>query len=108
MNREETQHAARVLGSSPAATWVGNRFSDNGAKLIQKCMRCGAEEELDMPPAAVSDFQRGARGDVDARLVPPFFDEKLFTWKRDFQRAHEGCGGAAETRPPEMKPRDKG
>jgi hypothetical protein len=91
MNRDETLHAARMLGSSPAAAWIGSKISSDGTRLFQKCIRCGAEEELEMPTAAVKAFQSGARGDAVARLVPPFFDEKLFAWKRDFQRAHESC-----------------
>jgi hypothetical protein len=92
MNRDETLHALQILGSSAAATWIGNKISDDGTRLIQKCTRCGQEEALELPADAVSAFRSGARGDALARLVPPFFDEQLFTWKRDFQQTHKGCG----------------
>lgn len=92
MNREETLQAMEALGSSPAAAWIGTKLSGDGTKLIQKCTRCGAEQELELPIDAVRAFQAGARGDAITRLVPPFFDEQLFAWKREFQREHRGCG----------------
>lgn len=92
MNREEALRATRELGASPAAKWVGNKLSDDGARLIQQCTRCGAEEELALPAAAVVAFQGGARGSALASSMPLGFDEKLFGWKKAFQLAHEGCG----------------
>lgn len=89
MNREETARAADELGKSPAAKWIGNKLV--AGTLIQKCTRCGVEQALAMPPAAMKAFQAGARGDAVAALVPPDFDAKLFAWKRDFQIAHESC-----------------
>jgi hypothetical protein len=68
VNREQSLRALEVLASSPAARWIGNKFLPDG-KLLQK-----------MPPAI--------RGPAD---VPVGFDEKLFTWKRAFQVAHESC-----------------
>lgn len=91
MNREETIHAARELGSSPAAHWIGNKLADDGRKLLQKCTRCGAEETLELPSAMIAAFRFGARGAALANLVPAGFDEKLFAWKKEFQYAHEGC-----------------
>lgn len=91
MNRDETIRAAEELGRSPAAKWIGNKILDGGARLLQKCTRCGAEEVLEMPNAAVTAFQRGARGDALASQVPPDFDAKLYAWKKAFQLAHEGC-----------------
>jgi hypothetical protein len=91
MNPKETMRAAEVLSSSPTATWIGSRSSDDGTRLIQKCLRCGAEETLELPTAAVVAFQSGLRGAALAHLVPPGFDEKLFVWKRAFQIVHEGC-----------------
>ena len=44
------------------------------------CMRCGAEQNLELPPNI-----------TNAKDVPAGFDAKLFAWKRDFQIAHEGC-----------------
>lgn len=97
MNRDETRQALEELRSSAAAAWIGNKLSDDGTtlKLIQKCMRCGAEEEMELPPAAAGAFRFGARGEALAGLAPENFDEKLFTWKKTFQRTHEGCGGDA-------------
>lgn len=89
MNREESARAAHELGKSPAAKWIGNKLVDG--KLLQKCMRCGVEQTLEMPAAAVKAFQGGARGNAVAAQVPPDFDAKLFAWKRDFQLAHESC-----------------
>lgn len=89
MNREESARAAHELGKSPAAKWIGNKLVDG--KLLQKCMRCGVEQTLEMPTTAVKAFQGGARGNAVAAQVPPDFDAKLFAWKRDFQRTHESC-----------------
>jgi hypothetical protein len=89
MNRDEAARAAQELAKSPAAKWIGNKLV--GGALIQKCTRCGAEQALEMPGDAMKAFQRGGRGDAVAAHVPPDFDAKLFAWKRDFQRAHEGC-----------------
>lgn len=91
MNREEAARAAKTLGASPAAKWIGNKILDGGGRLLQKCMRCGAEEVLVMPTTTVAAFQRGARGDALADQVPSDFDAKLYAWKRDFQIAHEDC-----------------
>jgi len=92
MNCDEALHAMQTLGSSAAAAWIGNKISDDGIRLVQRCTRYGQEEELALPADTVSAFRSGARGDALARLVPPFFDEQLFTWKRDFQQAHKTCG----------------
>ena len=83
--------AIKELAASPATRWIRNKFIDGGSKLIQKCTRCGVEEILEMPPSTVAAFQAGSRGDALAAKVPPDFDEKLFTFKRAFQIAHEGC-----------------
>lgn len=80
MNHEQALRAAAELAKSPAAKWIGNKLVDGETKLLQKCMRCGAEESLDMPP--------NIRSPAD---VPPGFDEKLYAWKKAFQVAHEGC-----------------
>jgi hypothetical protein len=80
MNREESMRAAAELAASPAAKWIGNKFIDGGTKLLQKCMRCGAEEALKMPP--------NVRSPTD---VPTGFDEKLYAWKKTFQVAHARC-----------------
>lgn len=93
MNREETARAAKALGASPAAKWIGNKL-ENGT-LLQKCMRCGAEQTLEMPAAVMKAFQGGARGDALASQVPPDFDAKLYAWKHDFQIAHESCAERA-------------
>jgi len=92
VKREETLRAAAMLSASPAATWIGNKISADGQKLMQVCTRCGEKEELELPTEAVKAFQAGSRGEAVAALVPVGFDEKLFTWKREFQRTHEGCG----------------
>ena len=91
MNRQEAASAAEELGKSPAAKWIGTKPLDGGAKMLQKCTRCGAENVLEMPFAMVNAYQRGIRGDALAAQVPPDFDAKLFAWKRDFQIAHESC-----------------
>jgi hypothetical protein len=91
MNREESQRALQELAASPAARWIGNKVLDGGARLLQKCTRCGAEEVLEVPRAVATSFQGGSRGDALASQVPPDFDAKLFAWKRKFQIAHEGC-----------------
>lgn len=78
MTREEAFRAAEILAASPAAKWIGNKLV--GGVLLQKCTRCGAEQTLELP--------RNIRGPAD---VPLGFDEKLFSWKRDFQIAHENC-----------------
>jgi len=93
MSPKETLRAMEVLGSSPAVTWIGSKRSDDGTKLVQRCLRCGTEETLELPVAAVAAFQSGARGALLAQLVPLGFDERLFAWKRTFQLAHEGCAG---------------
>jgi hypothetical protein len=89
MTREEVQRAAEALASSPAAGWIGNKFVGN--TLLQRCMRCGAEQTLAMTSTAMTAFQGRQRGGDVARHVPPDFDEKLFAWKRAFQLAHESC-----------------
>jgi hypothetical protein len=78
ITREETIPAAEAFAASPAAGWIGNKFAGN--TLLQRCMRCGAEQTLAFPP--------NIRGPAD---VPVGFDEKLFTWKRAFQVTHESC-----------------
>jgi hypothetical protein len=80
MNHEASIRALEELAAAPAAKWIGNKFVDGGAKLLQKCTRCGAEQTLEMP--------RNIKGPAD---VPIGFDEKLYAWKRAFQIAHEGC-----------------
>lgn len=90
MTREEAMRAIEELAASPAAKWIGNKFLDGG-KLLQKCMRCGAEQIFEMPPSTVTAFQAGARGDALASKVPAGLDEKLFAFKRNFQIAHETC-----------------
>lgn len=89
VNRLEAMRAIEALAASPAAKWIGNRLV--GGVLLQKCMRCGAEQTLELPRATITAFQGGARGDDLAREVPEGFDEKVLAWKRAFQIAHEGC-----------------
>lgn len=89
MNRAESIRAAEELSASPAAKWIGNKL--DGDVLLQKCTRCGTEVTLKLPAPMCAAFQGGSRGDALAREVPPGFDETLFAWKRDFQRAHEDC-----------------
>jgi hypothetical protein len=94
MNREEAARALDELTASPASRWIGNKFVDG--VWLQRCMRCGAEDTLVLPP--------DVHGPED---VPVGFDEKLFAWKRSFQVAHEGCtevSPAADTRPAEPCP----
>lgn len=94
MNREETTRAVEILAASPASRWIGNKIVDG--TWLQKCMRCGAEETLALPP--------NVHGPED---VPTGFDEKLFNWKRSFQIAHEGCteiSPAADTRRVDPRP----
>jgi len=91
MTRAEAMRALEELAASPAARWIGNKMLDGGTRLLQKCTRCGAEQILEMPPAAVAAFHGGARGDALAHQVPSDFDEKLYVWKRSFQITHEGC-----------------
>ena len=80
MNREESIRALETLAASPAAKWIGNRFLNGGSRLLQKCLRCGAEQATDLP----TNIKRPAD-------VPIGLDEELYAWKRDFQVAHEGC-----------------
>ena len=84
MNREESLRAMEELASSPAAKWIGNKLVDDGVKLLQKCMRCGTEQVLEMPPNMKSPAD-----------VPIGFDEKLYAWKKAFQVAHAGCAAPA-------------
>jgi hypothetical protein len=91
MNRDESLRALEELANAPAAKWIGNRLLDGGARLLQKCTRCGAEETMEMPSAATAAYQRGARGSSLASAVPADFDGKLYSWKRAFQIAHEKC-----------------
>lgn len=79
MNREEAIRVAEELIRSPAAQWIGNKVIDGGKRLLQRCMRCRAEQTLTLPRPLVD------------------FDETLYAWKRKFQIAHENCidGGAA-------------
>ncbi len=96
MNREQTARALNEIAASPAASWIGNKVlgADPGApmRLMQRCMRCGTEQTLALPYG-----MSATPSPVD---VPVGFDERLFAWKRDFQRAHEGCvavvGGGVE------------
>lgn len=83
MNRSEALQAAEILAASPAAKWIGNRLI--GGVLFQTCLRCGTEQNLELPPNVTS-----------AKDVPAGFDEKLFAWKRDFQIGHEICAEPAE------------
>lgn len=85
MNREQTMRAAAELAKAPAAKWIGNKLVDGERRLLQKCMRCGAEETIEMPP--------NIRSPAD---VPPGFDEKLYTWKKAFQVAHAKCSEGAD------------
>lgn len=89
MTREEAAAALTALATSPAARWIGNRV--DGGDLLQKCMRCGAEERLKLPAALVTAHALGASGQVLHRIVPPSFDQRLFAWKRAFQSVHEIC-----------------
>lgn len=76
MNYEESQRALAELRASPAAGWIGNKFT--GTAWIQKCTRCGATQALELPSSVYSLM------------------EKILAWKRDFQVAHEDClAGAA-------------
>ena len=79
MNREQSLRALAELAASPAAKWIGNKLGLDGVLLI-KCTRCGAEDRLKMPA--------NVRSPLD---VPAGFDEKLFTFKRGFQLAHDSC-----------------
>jgi hypothetical protein len=79
MNREQSLRALAELASSPAAKWIGNKLLADGTLLV-KCTRCGVEDTLKMPS--------NVRSPLD---VPVDFDEKLFTFKRAFQIAHEKC-----------------
>jgi hypothetical protein len=83
MNREERLRALKELATSPAAAWIGNKIVD-GTKILQKRMRCGAEQEIELPRSV--DILRGQPANVPVGL-----DEKLYAWKRSFQIAHEGC-----------------
>jgi hypothetical protein len=78
MSPEESTRATETLAASPAAGWIDSKFVGN--TLLQRCMRCGAEQMLAFPSSM--------RGPAD---VPIGFDEKLFAWKRAFQLAHESC-----------------
>jgi hypothetical protein len=89
MNREKASRAVEELGKSPAAKWIGNKLVDDGSKLLQKCTRCGVEQELELPNSA--NKLRGQPANV-----PIGFDEKLYAWKKAFQIAHENC---VESRP---------
>ena len=71
------------LASSPAAKWIGNKFVDDGTRLLQKCTRCGTEQVLEIP---------SMKTPAD---VPIGFDEKLYAWKKAFQIAHAGCTAPA-------------
>lgn len=79
MNRDESLHAMAVLAASPAARWISNKLVDG--KLLVKCMRCGAEDTIEMPSSPAN--------------VPVGFDAKFYTWKRAFQIAHESCAERA-------------
>lgn len=92
MNRHEALHALGEIAASPAAAWIGNKLSADGTHLIQKCLRCGAEETRVLPPGMVEALRIGARGTALASLAPEGLDEELFTWKKTFQQAHEDCG----------------
>lgn len=92
MNRKEALRSLGEIATSPAAAWIGNRLSEDGARLIQKCLRCGTEETRTLPTSVVEALRIGAHGTSLAYLVPEGLDEELFAWKKTFQRAHEGCG----------------
>ena len=79
MNREQSLRALAELAASPASKWIGNKLGLDGVLLL-KCMRCGAEDRLKVPSNVQSPLD-----------VPAGFDEKLFTFKRGFQIAHENC-----------------
>lgn len=85
MNQREARRALEKLSRSSAAAWIGNKIIDDGATLLQKCTRCGAEQALALP--------QGLRGPAD---VPPGFDEHFFAWKRTFQRSHARCSKGAD------------
>lgn len=91
MTHAEALRALQELAASPAGKWIGNKFEAAERKLVQKCMRCGAVQVLELPAPVVEAFSAGARGNALAGRVPSEFDEKLFKWKRAFQIAHEGC-----------------
>jgi hypothetical protein len=91
MNREEATRAIETLAASPASAWIGNRVV--GGAWLQKCMRCGAEETIALPP--------NLRSVAD---VPVGFDEALFRWKRSFQVAHESCAEASSVNDPAGAP----
>lgn len=78
MNQQQTEEALAELAASPAAAWVGNRMVKGG--ILRCCTRCGTESFKELP--------KNIRGPAD---VPAGFDEELFAWMRDFQRAHESC-----------------
>jgi hypothetical protein len=59
-------------------TWVNSVYSADGTKLIHKCTRCRAEEELELAPAL-------------SKLTPVGFAEELCRWRKAFQLAHEDC-----------------
>lgn len=91
MNKKQAAEALAELAASPAAGWIGNRFS-NGTWL-NKCMRCGVEETLGIPTHL--------RHPVNPAAVPEGFDETLHAWMRAFQIAHEGCVAPdTDTAPP--------
>ena len=79
MNQEQSLRALAELAASPAAKWIGNKLLVDGT-LIVKCTRCGAEDKMTIPA--------NIRSPLD---MPAGFDEKLFTFKRSFQIAHEKC-----------------
>lgn len=84
MNREQSLRALAELAASPASKWVGNKLLADGTLLI-KCMRCGGDATLKMPANVKSPLD-----------VPVGFDEKLFSFKRSFQIAHEKCTETAQ------------
>jgi len=78
VNREESLRAMGTLAASLATMWIGSKLEDD--KMVVRCMRCGTEASFKLPP--------NLRGPAD---VPAGLDEELFSWRRAFQVAHEGC-----------------
>lgn len=60
----------RELAAHPAAKWISNQLLGDARSLLQRCMRCGAEETTAL--------------DVG--------DSVLLGWKRAFQMRHAPCG----------------
>jgi hypothetical protein len=76
MTREEALTAAKELAAAPASQWVGTGVLPDGRAAVHKCLRCGAEEFLELPK--------------DPSKVPGH-DARVFAWARAFLIKHEGC-----------------